>query len=70
MRLLGFSPPEFIQAGLHLLGRFSVPTPTPSPLPLLFPLSLLSSKTLAMVLPLSHLLASSLTIFFQPGVAT
>ena len=47
-RLLGISPPEFIQVSLHLLGRFSVPIPAPSPLPLLFLLSLSPSKTLAM----------------------
>ena len=59
-RLLGYSPPELTQAGLHLLGRFSVPIPTPSPLLLLFPQFLLSSKTLVTVPPLSHLLAGLL----------
>ena len=63
------SPPEFIQEGFHLLGRFFVPTPTPSPLPLPFLLFLLSSKTLTMVPPLFHLLAGPLTIFSQPKVA-
>lgn len=49
VRLLGFSPPELTQAGLHLLVRFSVPSPTPSPLPLLFFLFPLSSKFLVLV---------------------
>ena len=47
----GFSPPEFIQAGSHLLDHFSAPTPTPFPLPLLFLLCLLLSK-ISVVAPL------------------
>ncbi len=69
VRLWGISPPEFIQAGLHLLGHSSAPILAPSPLPLLFFLSLSPSKTLAMAPPLFHPLAGSLTIFSQPGVA-
>lgn len=31
VRILGFSPPDLTQAGLHLSVRFSVPIPAPSP---------------------------------------
>ena len=65
----GFLPPEFIQVGFHLLGYFSVLIPVLIPLPLLFFQLQLSSKTLIMVLPLSHLLADQLTISSQLEVA-
>lgn len=69
MRLLGFFPPEFIQAGLRLLRRFSAPTLTSSLLLLLSLLHLLLFKNLSSGATAFRLLVSRLATFFRPELA-
>lgn len=58
--IFGLSPPEFIQVGFHLLGRFSVPISIPFLSPFLFLLYLLFLKTLIIEPPLSSRPANNL----------
>lgn len=65
----GWSPPEFIQVGLHLLGHSFAPIPATSPLFLPFLLFLLLVKILATFLLLFRLLVTLLAIFVRPEPA-
>lgn len=62
VRLLDLSHPEFIQVGLHLLGRSSFPIPTPSLPPISFAFKYFGNGTTAFSgpsRPANHLLSTS-----------